>query len=108
MADAGKAVASETAEINKILVMLFINSHQKSSSPPRHAVIHRHGLCAAQGFEGLQEGGQALLPGATAFEVGFQRGQRERRRAAGQGFGDGADLLGEGGGPGVLMRFDEL
>lgn len=34
--------------------------------------------CAAQRLQGFQDAGQALLPGAAAFEAGFDGSQRQR------------------------------
>ena len=75
---------------------------------PRHFAIGGHRLRAAQGFQRLQEGGQAFLPGAAALEARFNGGQGERRGAGGQRIGHGAHLLGQGGGPGVLLWFGLL
>lgn len=60
---------------------------------------------AAQGFEGEQEGRQGFFPGATAFEGGFDGRQRQRAAVGGQQVGNGAHLLGQAGGPGLLLWF---
>jgi hypothetical protein len=38
---------------------------------PGGLVADQNGLCAADGFQGLEQHGQAFFPGASAFEVGF-------------------------------------
>ena len=68
-----------------------------SSPPPPRPLAPR----TAQGFEGFEDAGQALFPGAAAFEAGFQGGQGQRAGGGGQHLGDGADLFGQGGGPGL-------
>ena len=51
----------------------FFCGHDLSPSPPpRRACRCLDGVGAAQGLEGLQQGGQALFPGAFAFEAGGQ------------------------------------
>ena len=55
----------------------------------------------AQSLQGFQNAGQAFFPGAFAFEAGFYFAQVQGSGCAGQQLGCGADLQGQGGGPGL-------
>ena len=67
------------------------------SAPPALALA----AGAAQGFEGFQNARQALFPRAFALEAGLQRVKALRGGGGGQQVGQGADLLGQRGGPGL-------
>ena len=87
------------------------SSAEPNSGPPKNRILrlpHIHHLRPPQRLQRLQQRGQSALPLATAFELGFQGGERERRGAAGQGFGHGADLFGQRGGPRVLLGWLDL
>ena len=59
----------------------------------------------AQGFQRFQNAGQAFLPRAFGFEVGFNRLQAHGCGCGGQQLSRGADLQGQGAGPGLLGGF---
>ena len=67
----------------------------EASPPPRIPLAPG----AAQGFEGVEDAGQAFFPGAFAFEGGLNSGQGQGGRAGSEQLGDGAHLLGQGGRP---------
>lgn len=57
-------------------------------------------LCPAQSLQGLEKRGQGFFPWAPAYEGGFYLWQGERGAGVGEQLCDGADLFGQGGGPG--------
>ena len=68
-----------------------------SSPPPARPLAPG----AAEGFQGVEDAGQAFFPGAFALEAGLDGRQGQRGRAGGEQLGDGAHLLGQSGGPGL-------